>query len=101
MGGQEEEEGLGDDDKQADIIWINQNYDKLDPRKKAPVPRRKVFNNQNDDVIEAPPEWRHQVSPPIFHYSRHHEENGKLKTWSPAERCQEFSTLRQMARRSL
>ncbi len=78
-----------------EIIWVSRTYNPREPRTTSavPVPRHKFLYPAPERLPDVPGEWRLQVEPPIYSYSRWSEE--KHHPSSQSTRCEKWSTLRE------
>lgn len=77
-----------------DVVWVNKRHDPQDLRSNAPVQRSK-FICDPPVATTVPEHWARETQPSLKTFSRHLEEE-KWYPSSPATRCEEWSTLRQM-----
>jgi len=77
-----------------DVVWVNKRHDPQDLRSNAPVQRSKFLCDPPVD-ISVPGHWRRETEPALKTFSRHLEEENWYPS-SPATRCEEWSTLRQI-----
>ena len=76
-----------------ETVWVNKRYIPTDLRSTAPVSRYKfIMSNKLPYVAHH---WVPPVEPPTTIYDRGHEER-HIYASQPSDRCQEWSTLRQM-----
>ncbi len=80
-----------------EIVWVCRSYNPKEPRRTSmvPVSRHKlvtVYPSEKSSIV--PDEWKLQVEPPDFSFSRWSEEKYHYPS-SPATRCEKWSTLRQ------
>ena len=73
------------------LVWKINGCSPRDPRNTIPVSKYNSFCTGTT----LPDDWRRPQEQPIQFYSRHNEETTYLK-FSLANRCSEWSTLRQM-----
>ena len=84
-----------------EVVWVNKRYIPTELRSTAPVPRHKFLNDkpQNGKAVTSAAtikEWMKPIiSPPINAYQRPSNDE-QFSQSSPANQCQEWSTLRQM-----
>lgn len=78
-----------------EVIWVHKRYDPQDLRSNAPVQRSKFLCNTAEVDGTVPEHWRRETQPALKTFSRHLEEE-KWYSSSPATRCEEWSTLRQI-----
>ena len=78
-----------------EVIWVHKRYDPQDLRSNAPVQRSKFLCDTAEVDGTVPEHWRRETQPALKTFSRHLEEE-KWYSSSPATRCEEWSTLRQI-----
>ena len=84
--------------KDDEVVWVSSTYNPNRPQTsaaKVPVPRYNLVYPMPDRLSNVPVEWRLHTNPPIYSYSRQSEEKSFYPS-TPATRCQEWSTLREL-----